>query len=391
MRIGMVTACYKPVINGVTQMVSLYKQVLEQLGHEVTVFTLGKPDPHGDEAGVVRSPGLPLGQTGYYFGIRYTQEAQSRLMQMEVLHCHHLLMSVEMAHRYAHAPIVYTNHTRYDLYAAAYSHLPLSTTNLLLRRVWPALANLGDVVIAPSHGAKQVLQAYGIRAPIEVIANGIELERFLTPSRPHTKQELGLSGSALLLVFVGRLAREKNLDVLLEQFGQVRDAAAGTGREVHLLLIGDGPLRRTIPTWREQRGLTGAVHLLGAVSYEETANWLAAADLFITASISEIHPLTLIEAMAAGLPVVAVHSPGISDTVQPGLTGLLADRPDQLAETAMPLVIDESCRQAMGAAARIASQQFDIRQTVAHTLALYERLLAGQNERPSKRKINLWQ
>ena len=121
MRIGMVTACYKPVINGVTQMVSLYKQYLEQLRHEVTVFTLGKPDPQGDEAGVIRSPGLPLGQTGYYFGIRYTREAQSRLMTMDVLHGHHLFMSVEMAHRYSHAPLVYTNHTRYDLYAAAYS------------------------------------------------------------------------------------------------------------------------------------------------------------------------------------------------------------------------------------------------------------------------------
>lgn len=376
MRIGMVTACYKPVINGVTQMVSLYKRVLEQMGHEVVVFTLGKPDPDGDEPGVVRSPGLPLGHTGYYLGIRYTREAQKRLLQMEVLHCHHLLMSVEMAHRYARTPIVYTNHTRYDLYAAAYSHLPLTTTNQLLRRVWPALANLGDVVIAPSPGAQRVLQDFGVRAPIEVIPNGIELERFFTPPRPHHKLDLGLPETARLCIFVGRLAGEKNLDLLLEQFGQMRHAAAHRGREVHLLIIGDGPLRRTIPVWLEQQRLTNVVHLLGAVENEEVANWLAAADVFLTASVTEVHPLTVIEAMAAGLPVVGVHSPGISDTVQSGVTGWLADEPRCLAEMALPLLLDEAQRQRMGAAARQASQQYAIGHTVSQTVALYERLIA---------------
>ncbi len=72
MRIGMVTACYKPVVNGVTRMVSLYKERLEALGHEVTVFTLGEPDPAGDEPGVIRSTAVPLGESGYYLSIRYS-------------------------------------------------------------------------------------------------------------------------------------------------------------------------------------------------------------------------------------------------------------------------------------------------------------------------------
>ena len=99
MRIGMVTACYKPVINGVTRMVSLYKQHLEAAGHEVTIFTLGDPDPN-DESGVVRSPGIMLGDYGYYISMRYSSEAQALLQQMDIIHCHHLFMSVEMAHRY---------------------------------------------------------------------------------------------------------------------------------------------------------------------------------------------------------------------------------------------------------------------------------------------------
>ncbi len=116
MKIGMVTACYKPVINGVTRMVSLYKEELEARGHEVTVFTLGEPDPAGEDENVVRSPGISVGSEGYYAAMRYTTAAQKKLSQMDIIHCHHLFMSVDLAHRYASCPIVYTNHTRYDLY-----------------------------------------------------------------------------------------------------------------------------------------------------------------------------------------------------------------------------------------------------------------------------------
>ena len=106
MKIGMVTACYKPVINGVTRMVALYKEALEELGHEVTVFTLGEPDPAGEDANVVRSPAIPLGKTGYYATFGYNREARERLREMDIIHCHHLLMSVEMAHRYGQCPVV---------------------------------------------------------------------------------------------------------------------------------------------------------------------------------------------------------------------------------------------------------------------------------------------
>ena len=120
MRIGMVSATYDPsVINGAVRMVTLYKQHLEALGHEVTIFTLGDEQEGDREARIVRSPGFRLGDYGYFVGLRYSREAQMLLTEMDVVHCHHLLMSVEMAHRYARCPIVYTNHTRYDLYTGA--------------------------------------------------------------------------------------------------------------------------------------------------------------------------------------------------------------------------------------------------------------------------------
>ena len=112
MRIGMVSATYDAaVINGAVRMVTLYKTYLEELGHEVTIFTLGEASESDEAARVIRSPGLRLGRYGYYLGMSYTREAQALLARMDIVHCHHLLMSVEMAHRYARCPIIYTNHT----------------------------------------------------------------------------------------------------------------------------------------------------------------------------------------------------------------------------------------------------------------------------------------
>jgi 1,2-diacylglycerol 3-alpha-glucosyltransferase len=365
MRIGMITACYKPVVNGVTRMVSLYKAELESLGHEVTVFTLGRPDPAGEEPGVVRSPGLPL-KMGYYLSSGYTAQARQRLRQMDVLHCHHLLMGLELAHRYGRSPIIYTNHTRYDLYTGNY--LPQPVANRLLRRLWPRLTALADLVITPSASLRRLLHAFGVRRPITVIENGVDLRPFHTPTQPLTKTALGLPETAVLASYVGRLSPEKNLPALLHQFGQARQQCP----QLHLLLIGQGPLaaelRQQVTAW----GLETAVHFAGELPNNQVANTLAAADFFVTASVSEVHPLTLIEALAAGLPIAAPSAPGIVDIVSPGQTGVLTTLP-ALADAILTLA-HRPQRQRMALAARQASYRFDIRRTVQHSLALYERL-----------------
>ncbi len=370
MKIGMVTACYKPVVNGVTRMVSLYKQELEKLGHEVTVFTLGDPDPAGEEPGVVRSPAIPVG-LGYYLTMRYTREAQEKLAEMEIIHCHHLFMSVELAHRYGRCPIVYTNHTRYDLYTGAYISIPQPAADAIMRQVWPDFTDLADVVITPSQSVKDIMSDFGVKRPIVVIENGVDLRPFRSPARPYTKPDLGIPADAVLLVYVGRLSQEKNLEVLLEQFAIAHDIAP----RLHLLVIGTGAVRGGLETLAQNLGVKRQVHFAGTVDFAEVPNYLAAADLFVTASESEVHPLTVIEAMAAGLPVVASASPGIVDTVQPMKSGLLASKPERgLAAALVGLALNDGLRQQMSAHARQESTRFDIRNTVAQTVKLYEEL-----------------
>ena len=370
MRIGMVTACYKPVMNGVTRMVSLYKEKLEAEGHEVTVFTLGEPDPAGEEKNVLRSPAIPLGDTGYYFSFRYSKQAQERLRQMDIIHCHHLFMSVEMAHRYGNCPIVYTNHTRYDLYTGAYMPLPQPAADAIMRQVWPEFTDYCDVVITPSPSIRDIMREFGVRQRIEVIPNGIDLEPFWNPALSHTRDDFGIPEEAILLIYTGRLSSEKNLMKLLSQFALAQDIVS----DLHLLFMGKGPLKEKLQERAEELGLGQSVHFSGAVPYTEVGSILALADAYVTASISEVHPLSVIEGMATGLPVAAVSSPGIADTVEHNQTGLLTSTPEGLAAAITALVIDRQRCQAMGAAAREASCRYDIDRTVQQTIELYEEL-----------------
>ncbi|MCP5098557.1 MAG: glycosyltransferase family 4 protein [Chloroflexi bacterium] len=387
MRIGMVTACYKPVINGVTRMVSLYKTYLEAAGHEVTIFTLGDPDPAGDEPGVVRSSAVPLGESGYYLSMRYSSEAQALMQQMDILHCHHLFMSVEMAHRYARCPIVYTNHTRYDLYTGTYSSLPQPAADALMRRVWPEFTDLADVVVTPSESVKKVMLEFGVRQPIEVIENGVDLWPFRYPSQPLTKSDLGIPDASTLFMYVGRLSMEKKLLRLIEQFAIAQDIVPN----MHLCVIGGGALAAELPKLAADLNVADHIHFPGSTGYEEVANYLNAADAFVTASESEVHPLTVIEAMAAGLPVIAPASPGIVDTVVSGESGLLTNRPEGgLAAAMVGLALNDARREQMQATALHESERFDMDKTIEKTLELYHRLRETRPDLQRKREHGRW-
>ena len=385
MRIGLLTACYKPVVNGVTQMVSLYHEHLTQLGHEVTIFTPGKRDP-ADEPWVVRTPAMPLGDSGYHVTLRFDTAVQNQIREMEIIHCHHLYMSVEMAHRYATCPIVYTNHTRYDLYMGAYTPLPQTVADLIMRQVWPTFAGFADLVIAPTESVRQILREFGVEQPIEVIENGIDRQPFLSPDQPKSKAALGLPDDAVLAVYVGRLSSEKNLSGLIAQFAQV----VANAPQAHLLIIGSGPQREHLNTAVSHHKLTRHVHFSGVMANDAIPNYLAAADLFVTASTTEVHPLTVIEAMAAGLPIVGIDSPGLRGTVQSNTSGLLVPKERDLASAIAQLISNPAQRQQMGEQARQESERFDIEDTVYRTYLLYERLREQRPDLTRRKQHGRW-
>lgn len=377
MRIGMMADVYKPHVSGITNYISLNKQNLEREGHQVFVFTFGDEDYQDDEKNIIRSPGLPLLDTGYYLSLNYTRQARRLLTSMDVVHVHHPFISGTMALRYCRLrgiPIIFTNHTRYDLYAQAYlPHLPDVVGETALHAYLPTFARACDLVIAPSPGMREVLIRFGVDVQIEVVPNGVDLCRFRQPVQPLAREQLGFQPQDVILIYVGRLGPEKNLPFLLRAFSGVTQAYD----QVRLLLIGDGPECDNLQDRVQHMQLKDKVHFTGMLNYDEVPRYLAMADAFITASVTEVHPLSVIEAMSAGLPVLGIQSPGVGDTVKDGETGYLVAEEDLAAFTAkmVRLVTDGEKRRRMGEQARLASDEYAIERTIQLMLEQYQRVI----------------
>lgn len=385
MRIGQLTDCYKPIINGVTHFIALHKKTLESWGHEVYVFTIGYEDYQDPEPNIVRSPAVPLSDTGYHLSFRYSSRARRLAERMDVLHAHHPFLAGRQAVRIArkaNIPLVFTNHTRYDLYARYYlPFVPSPLSESMLETYLPHFANQCDLVVAPCHYVAKLLREMGVEAPIEVIPNGVEVERIAHPPAPLTKADLGLPEEACVALFVGRVAAEKNVVFLLRAFSRAADQVPN----LHLVIIGDGPQKEHLQELASWAVLTDRVHLVGAVPYEEIPNWLPMADFFVTASVSEVHPLSLLEALAAGLPALGITSPGIEDSIEDGDNGLLSSEDvDAFAGQMVRLAQDGDLRARLAEGARRSRHRFDIRQTSARLLACYHRLIEERKrQKPS--------
>jgi len=384
MRIGMIADLYKPHISGVTNYISLSKQYLEKYGHEVFVFTFGSEAYIDDEFNIIRSPGVPVSATGMHFNLNYSKKARHLLRTMDIVHVHHPFISGPLAIRYCrpyNIPIIFTSHTRYDLYAQAY--LP-AVADLIgetaIQAYLPAFCRLCDRVIAPSQGMQDVLIRLGVDSPIHVVPNGVDLKPFKQTAQTIDRSELGFEKDDVVLIFVGRLGVEKNLAFLLRAFLGVAQAYTN----VRLLLVGSGPEKENLQYQLKLVDPTETlIHFAGFVPYDQLPGYLATSDAFVTASVTEVHPLSVIEAMAAGLPVLGISSPGIGDTIRDGITGLLAQDNDIAIFTAkmVRLVTFHDERQRMGKQASIDADIYDIENTTDLMVQNYQDVIAQSAER----------
>lgn len=384
MRIGMMVDSYKPYISGITNYVEINKQYLEQAGHDVFVFTFGDLDYKDEEKNIIRSPGLPLADTGFYLSMRYSRTAKKLLQTMDVVHVHHPFLSGRLALRYCRPvriPIVYTNHTRYDLYAQTYlPMMPGEVSQGLLQSYMPSFCKAVDLVITPSEGMEKVLRELKVEGQIEIVPNGVDLKNF-QHATPLMREQFGYTQEDILLVYAGRIALEKNIPFLLESFTGVSQAVTNA----HLLLIGGGvqQYEEEIRTLIQDTNLTSRVHMTGRIPYDQLPAHLAMCDIFTTASVTEVHPLSVIEAMGAGLPVMGIESVGVGDTIKDGVTGLLAnhDMPSFTAKLTR-LCLDVELRKQMKQSAREASAIYAIERTTHIMLEHYEKLV--NDSKPQK-------
>ena len=381
MRIGMFADMYKPHLSGVTNYISLYKRRFEELGHEVFVFTYGNRDYVDTEANIVRSPGIAWGSTGWQLGLGVSRDTRELMATLDIAHVHHPFLSGPVALRFCAPygiPVVFTNHTRYDIYSDAYAgFVPQKMRMSVLRRYLAGFAKDVDLVIAPSPGILQWLADFEITDDAVELSNCVDTEPFLHPAHPRERTGFGFPADSVVFCYLGRLGPEKNLPLLIEAFIRV----AQSDPRARLLLLGDGPSRGEAQERLWARGLTDRVHFAGRTPYEIVPDMLAAADVFVTASVSEVHPLVVMEAMAAGLPVIGIHSPGVGDIVQHEKTGFLTNEDaGEFVARMLQIASETDLRQRLGEAARIDAANYDIRIMADRMLDHYRTLIDRASE-----------
>jgi len=364
-------------VSGVTNQIALSKSWLGKAGHEVYLFTFGDRDTIDHERKIVQTAGMPIIKTGVFLNLRYTRQARNLLHTMDIAHVHHPFISGTLAMRYCtprNIPIVFTHHTRYDLHTQAYLPILSETiTQMALKAYLAPFYRACDLVIAPSESMRNILlERYHLDSRVEVIPNGVDLSAFREDVQPVDRSVFGFSGEDIICTFIGRLSPEKNLSMLLRAFYSV----STTCDRVRLLLVGDGPDRKNLETQVKHMKIGHKVHFTGIVEYKEIPAHLTASDVFVTPSKTETFGLSTVEAMAAGLPALGIESPGTSDIIEDGITGLIAI--DDLAAFTAKLTLlstNQDYRRRLGKQAVQAAKKYDIRATTGMLLQKYQELV----------------
>ena len=375
MRIAHFTNTYKPNINGVSRSVSTFRETLTDLGHQVFVFAPSGGKYVDDEAYIFRFPAFEIPQFNYSISIpvsTYVNWVLPRL-KPEVIHSNHPVLLGDIAARRAqklNLPLVFTFHTRYT----EYSHYVPLRQAFVKGVIVDGLARYlrkCQHIVTPSASIQRMLAEHGVDERVTTIPTGIDLQPYRDADGSGIRERFGW-GDDRVLVSMGRLAKEKNWETLLGACTRVM--AAHT--DVRLLLIGDGPQRDELEKCASELGIAGRVTFVGRVPFESVPEHLKAGDLFCTASVTETQGLATMEALAAGLPVVAVDATGTRDVVEDGVDGLLTENDSQaLALAVCKILEDDGLRDTFILNAREKVEQFNTRRQAERLVEVYQQAI----------------
>lgn len=386
MRLLMISDVYFPRVNGVSTSIQTTLTALNHLGHEVTLIAPAYPHSSDDPEYLIRLPSRqvmfdPEDRLMHWRELqRITKGLASE--RFDLLHIHTPFAAhfagVRMARRLG-IPVVETYHTFFEQYLEHYiPFLPGPLLRLAARRLTVNQGNAVDALISPSHAMRDQLLGYGVRTPIEVIPTGIDLDAWRAPQAPDPRTMLGLSADQPLLLFVGRLAFEKNIEFLLDMFQRVLKQRP----DARLVLAGEGPAESRLRKKVEQMGMRDEVRFVGYLPRDGALQALyRTANAFVFSSTTETQGLVLIEALALGLPVVAVAEMGTRDIVREGEGCLVAPHEvGAFAQRVLEVIEHPQHAAQLAARAIIAADEWQEDRVAARLVAFYKQTLDRTKE-----------
>ena len=375
MRIALFTEGYDPFVNGVVTSIKTLRSALERQGHETVIFVPEYPGHDDHDPKVVRLPSLRWLKLHYPSLSPLARNLDVLAGQeFDVVHSHHPFTMGQLAARLARKhglPLIYTHHTMLNEYGQYVPLLESAGKRWLIRRYLGHCAQAHRVTSA-TEVVRRFLQSQGVRTPIEVVPEGVVMMQPAEGARARMRQRLGVTDRTALLLYAGRLAREKRLDMLLRSV-----SGLGRGRDFRLCLAGGGPQERPLRELASKLGISDRVTFVGWVEHAQLADYYAAADLFVFPSPADAMGIVLVEAMSAGLPCVAVDKYGPSEVVVDGVTGFLTEFDERDFGEAVRWLLDNPfLRHRMGTAARLRARDFDPDTAAAKLVRVYEEAIA---------------
>lgn len=382
MRVGIFTESYEPIVNGVSICAGTLRDELTRRGHEVFVFAPAFKGYKDELDNVFRLPAVhTFFMRDYPFPIPFAPKARRTFasLNLDIVHTQTPFLLGVLGAKWARRhgiPLVSTNHTLYTEYAHYVPVRPKALTRAFLVRLMKWYYSRCDAVVVPSSPVEQILRSYGIKTRVEVIKTGVVgISPLQDAESSQVRREHSIADDDFLLLYVGRIAREKNLKMLLKAFKTV----VTRHDNARLMLVGGGPAITETKRLAAGLGLNDKLRFAGMLRRHEIDPIYSAADAFVFPSTTETQGIAICEALSAGLPVVAVNAGGIPENVEHEVDGFLTDDdPDEFADRISFLITHERERNDMGARARVNACHFSIDRMVGDFETFYTSVIEGK-------------
>jgi 1,2-diacylglycerol 3-alpha-glucosyltransferase len=378
LRVAIFSDSALPILNGVSVSIDLLVRELRNQGHSVHVFTAAHyryrdPDPNTYRFPAVETPwtkNYPLAIPPFYGMLR-----AFRKHEFDIIHTHTPFTLGFIGLRWAEShglPIVSTYHTLYDRYAHYIPFFPRRYVRFKIAKHTNFYYNSVDHIITPSQAALRWLQRHSVDRPISVIPTGSPPGQFV--DRGEVRRQNHFSPDQRVLLYVGRVAPEKNLSLLLDGVA----IAMRQDASLKLALVGDGPYRKACVEKARALGIGDRVVFAGYVPRSEVDQFYAASDLFVFTSITETQGLVVQEAMGYGLPAVAVDGGGAADFIREGENGFIVKNdPEDFAAAILRISRDESLRERLAKGAAQTVRRYTAADMVREVVAVYRSAIGG--------------
>jgi glycosyltransferase involved in cell wall biosynthesis len=375
-KVGVFSDSYKPYTSGVVRSIDTFKEELTTMGYETYIFA---PDYKNSqkESGVFRFKSIPAPtHPEFTLAIPFSLGLKSTITELglNIIHVHSPFLLGRVGAYYAKRnklPLVFTFHSFYEQYVH-YVPINKNITKALVKRFCSEFANNCDAVIAPSVIAQEYLLKIGVKTPVKVIPTGIPINDYERYDPSWLRENYSIPEGSTVLLFVGRLGKEKNLAFILDVFNKYIVGHA----DAVLVIAGGGPEENTLKELAGQLDISHRVVFTGNLSKQDVINCYHGADIFVFASVTETQGLVIGEAKAAGLPVVAVNKNGAAEMVEDGQDGFLTDlNARQFAGKIMELITNLELRGIMSEHAKKNAELISSRNCAIRLVECYKELL----------------